>query len=119
MEWKEVNPEQSDWIRQIDIMAYYGSQKIGSIVLCDDCWEYVIDGAVYSLEADTEGDAKKEMIERLDEYFVEKIDLYSELRTSLEELSQLEEKAINNYRELRESLEKLSPKECWHKKQTK
>lgn len=104
MEWKEVNPEQSDWTRQIDIMAYYGSQKIGSIVFCDGSWEYVIDGAVYPLEADTENEAKKEMIEQLDEYFVEKIDLYSELRKSLEELSELEEKKINYYQGLRESL---------------
>lgn len=92
MEWKDVDPEQSDWKKQIDVMAYYGSQKIGSIIFCDDGWEYVIEGMVYSLEADTEDEAKEEMIERLDEYFVEKIDFYSELRTSLEELSKLEEK---------------------------
>lgn len=90
MEWKEVKPEQSDWRRQIDVMAYYGSQKIGSIIFCDSGWEYVIEGMVYSLEADTEDEAKKEMIDRLDEYFVEKIDLYRELRESLEELSKEE-----------------------------
>lgn len=90
MEWKEVNPEQSDWTRQIDIIAYYGRQKIGSIVLCDDCWNYVIAGNIGFLEADTEDDAKKEMIERLDEYFVDEINYYQELRDSLEELSDKE-----------------------------
>lgn len=28
IEWKEVDPEQSDWKKQINAMAYYGSQKI-------------------------------------------------------------------------------------------
>lgn len=87
MEWKEVNPEQSDWKKQIDVMAYYGSRKIGSIVLCDEGWEYVIDGSIDFLEAETEDEAKKEMIERLDEHFVDEINYYRELRESLEELS--------------------------------
>ena len=34
MEWKEVDPEQEDWEKQIDIVAYYGSITIGSIVYC-------------------------------------------------------------------------------------
>lgn len=25
LEWKEVEPEQDDWEKQIDIVAYYGS----------------------------------------------------------------------------------------------
>lgn len=86
MEWKEVYPEQSDWKKQIDIIAYYGSQKIGSIVLCDDGWNYVIDDIVDFLEAETEDEAKKEMIERLDGHFENKINYYQELRDSLEEL---------------------------------
>lgn len=87
MEWKEVNPEQSDWEKQIDVMAYYGSHKVGSIVLCDDWWNYVIDGSMGFLEAETEDDAKKEMIEQLDEYFESEINYYKELRESLEKLS--------------------------------
>lgn len=90
MEWKEVNPEQSGWKKQIDVMAYYGSHKIGSVVLCDEGWEYVIDGSIDFLEAETEDEAKKEMIERLDEHFVDEINYCRELRESLEELSKEE-----------------------------
>lgn len=90
MEWKEVYPEQSDWKKQIDVMAYYGSCKMGSIVLCDDGWNYVIDGSIEFLEAETEDEAKKEMIERLDEHFEDEINYYQELRDSLEELSDKE-----------------------------
>lgn len=90
MEWKEVNPEQSDWKKQIDVMAYYGCQKIGSIVLCDDGWNYVIDGSIDLLEAETEDEAKKEMIERLDEHFEDEINYYQDLRESLDELNEEE-----------------------------
>ena len=34
LEWKEVEPEQDDWEKQIDIVAYYGSITVGSIVYC-------------------------------------------------------------------------------------
>lgn len=34
MEWKAVEPEQKDWEKQINIVAYYGSVTIGSIVYC-------------------------------------------------------------------------------------
>lgn len=90
MEWKEVYPEQSDWKKQIDIMAmaYYGSQKIGSIILYDDerSWHCVIDGNIDSLVAETEDEAKEEMIQRLDEHFTDEINYYQELRESLEKL---------------------------------
>lgn len=69
-------------------MAYYGSQKIGSIILCDEGWEYIIDGSIDFLEAETEDEAKKEMIERLDEHFEDEINYYNELRESLKELRQ-------------------------------
>lgn len=90
MEWKEISPEQSDWEKQIDAMAYYGSHKIGSIVLCDEGWKYVIDGSIDFLQAETEDEAKKEMIERLGEYFEDEINYYQDLRESLDELSKEE-----------------------------
>lgn len=88
MEWKEVNPEQSDWKKQIDVMAYYGSQKIGSIVCCNSKrdWRCVIEGKIDFLMAETEDEAKKEMIEILDEHFEDKINYYEELRESLTDL---------------------------------
>lgn len=90
MEWKEVYPEQSGWKKQIDIdvMAYYGSQKIGSIILCDDerSWHCVIDGNIDFLVAETEDEAKEEMIQRLDEHFTDEINYYQELRESLGKL---------------------------------
>lgn len=33
MEWKEVEPEQKDWQRQWNLLAYYGSHVIGSIII--------------------------------------------------------------------------------------
>ena len=36
LEWKEVEPEQEDWKKQIDVVAYYGSIAIGSIVYCGE-----------------------------------------------------------------------------------
>lgn len=45
MKWKEVVPEQDDWEKQIDIVAYYGSITVGSIVYCGEeiGWQSVID----------------------------------------------------------------------------
>lgn len=88
MEWRDVHPEQSDWNRQIDIVAYYGSQNIGSIIQCDDKrgWCCIIDGSIDFLNAETEEEAKKEMIERLEEYFEDEINYYRELIESLGEL---------------------------------
>lgn len=87
MKWRKVDPEQSDWKRQIDIVAYYGSQKIGSIVYDDTGWNSVIDDIVDFLNAETEEEAKKEMMDRLHEHFEEKIDYYRELIDNLEKLN--------------------------------
>lgn len=89
MEWREVYPEQSDWKKQIDIVAYYGSQKIGSIILYDDerNWNCVIDDIIDFLSAETEEEAKKEMIDRLEEHFEDEINYYRELIDSLGELN--------------------------------
>lgn len=88
MEWREVHPEQSDWKKQIDIVAYYGSHKIGSIILCDNerNWSCVINGNIDYLMAETENEAKEEMIQKLDSYFEGEINYYNELRESLNEL---------------------------------
>lgn len=90
MEWKEVNPEQDDWERQIDIVAYYGSVTIGSIVYCgkEIGWQSVIDGHMESMEAETPEDAKKEMIDILDNHCIEQINYYKELKESLGELTE-------------------------------
>ena len=46
LEWKEVEPEQEDWKKQIDVVAQYGALVIGSIVYCGEeiGWQSVIDG---------------------------------------------------------------------------
>lgn len=90
MEWIEVHPEQSDWKKQINIVAYYGSQTIGSIVCSDIGWEYVIDGSIDFLDAETEEKAKEEMLERLEEHFEDEINYYRELIDSLGELREEE-----------------------------
>ena len=90
IEWIEVQPEQSDWNRQINIVMYYEGREIGSIVLYDDerSWNCVIDGNIDFLDAETEEEAKKEMIERLEQHFEDEINYYRELIESLGELGE-------------------------------
>lgn len=90
MEWREVEPKQTDWEKQIDIVAYYGSVTIGSIVYCGGGigWQSVIDGNMAFMEAESLEDAKEEMIGRLDNYFDDQINYYKELQESLEELGE-------------------------------
>lgn len=89
MEWKEVKPEQEDWERQIDIVAYYGSVTIGSIVYCGEeiGWQSVIDGHMEFLDAESLEDAKHEMVSALENYCIDQINYYKELQESLSELN--------------------------------
>lgn len=89
MEWKEVKPEQEDWERQIDIVAYYGSVTIGSIVYCGEeiGWQSVIDGHMEFLDAESLEDAKQEMVSALENYCIDQINYYKELQESLSELN--------------------------------
>ena len=90
MKWKEVAPEQEDWEKQIDIVAYYGSITIGSIVYCggEIGWQSVIDGSMAFMQAESLEDAKKEMIDILNEHFTDQINYYQDLQDSLEELKE-------------------------------
>ncbi len=90
LEWKEVEPEQEDWKKQIDVVAYYGSITIGSIVYCggEIGWQSVIDGSMAFMQAESLEDAKKEMIDILDEHFTDQINYYHDLQDSLEELKE-------------------------------
>ena len=89
MKWKEVAPEQDDWEQQIDIVAYYGSIIVGSIVYCGEevGWQSVIDGYMDFMEAASFEAAKEEMIDRLDNYFTDQINYYKELQESLDDLN--------------------------------
>lgn len=88
LEWKEVEPEQEDWKKQIDVVAYYGSITIGSIVYCGEeiGWQSVIDGHMDFLQAESLEDAKDEMIDVLDEHCADRINYYKELQESFDEL---------------------------------
>ena len=89
LEWKEVEPEQEDWKKQIDVVAYYGSATIGSIVYCGEeiGWQSIIDGHMVFLQAESLEDAKEETIDVLDNYCTDQINYYKELQESLGELS--------------------------------
>ena len=67
MEWEDVTPEQEDWLKQLNITAYYGNKVVGSIVFCGDevGWQSVIDGSVDFMDAETEEQAKEEMLSEL------------------------------------------------------
>lgn len=88
LEWKEAEPVQEDWKKQIDVVAYYGSVTIGSIVYCGEeiGWQSVIDGHMDFLQAESLKDAKREMIDVLENYFTDQINYYKELQESLEQL---------------------------------
>lgn len=88
LEWKEVEPEQEDWERQIDIVAYYGDLVIGSIVYCGEeiGWQSVIDGHMDFLQAESLEDVKEEMINVLESHCEDQIAYYKELQESLDEL---------------------------------
>ena len=90
MEWKEVAPEQDDWEKQIDIVAYYGSITVGSIVYCgvEIGWQSVIDGHMDFMQAEYLEDAKEEMISILDNYCTDQINYYKDLQESLGELNE-------------------------------
>lgn len=90
IKWKEVDPEQEGWEKQIDIVAYYGSITIGSIVYCggEIGWQSVIDGSMAFMQAESLEDAKKEMIDILNEHFTDQINYYHDLQDSLEELKE-------------------------------
>lgn len=95
LEWKEVEPEQEDWKKQIDVIAYYGSVTIGSIVYCGEeiGWQSVIDGHMDFLQAESLEDAKEEMIDVLDSHCADQINYYEELQESLGELRRGNENA--------------------------
>lgn len=84
--------EDDDWEKQIDIVAYYGSITVGSIVYCgkEIGWQSVIDGHMDFMQAESLEDAKKEMIDILDEHFTDQINYYHDLQDSLEELNDRE-----------------------------
>lgn len=92
LEWKEVEPEQEDWKKQIDVVAYYGDLVIGSIVYCGEeiGWQSVIDGHMDFMLAESLEDAKSEMIDILEEHCTDQINYYNDLQDSLEELNDRE-----------------------------
>ena len=89
MEWKEIEPEQKDWEKQINIVAYEGMYTIGNIAYCGDefGWIFTIGNRQDSLLAKNEEEAKDEFICILDEHFQGEINFYGELKESLSNLS--------------------------------
>lgn len=90
MEWRKRKfTDQEDWEIQYDVVAYYGSHKIGSLVYSTEYgWQSVINGTVEDLyEAETEEEAKNEFKERLENFLEGEIDYYRELCGMLDELN--------------------------------
>lgn len=90
MKWEKILvPDQEDWEIQYDVVAYYGSQKVGTLVYSTEYgWQSVINGTVECLyDVKTEGDAKKKFKERLENFFDSEINYYEELRNMLDELN--------------------------------
>lgn len=88
IEWKEVEPQQKDWERQIDIM-FCEICMVGSIVYFgEECgWGCVIDGAVDVLLARTEEEAKKEIVEVIISNCDDAIAHYAAIKESIDQLN--------------------------------
>ena len=86
IEWIEVEPQQEDWQRQIDIM-YLEMCNVGSVVYFGEEMGggYVIDGMVDVLLAETEEDAKKEMVEIIINHCDDEINYYKDIKESIDE----------------------------------
>lgn len=86
IEWKEVEPQQEDWERQIDIM-FCEVCDVGSIVYFgeDIGWGYVIDGRVNDLLAGTEEEARKEMVEIIINHCDDEIDYYRDIKEAVDQ----------------------------------
>ena len=87
IEWIEIDPQQEDWKRQIDIM-FCETCMLGSIVYFGEGlgWGRVIDGAVDVLWARTEEEAKKEMIEVIISNCDDKIAHYTAIMESVDQI---------------------------------
>lgn len=89
MEWRKIlHTDQDDWEIQYDVVAYYGSHKIGSLVYSTEYgWQSVINGIVECLyDCNTEEEAKKEFKERLENFLNGEVDYYRELISMLDDL---------------------------------
>lgn len=88
MEWKEIDPEQEDWERQIKLNACNGEVNLGSIVfgIADDGWQTLIDGSLEYMQAETEEEAKEEMKAVLCDLFEREIENFKNLLKLLENL---------------------------------
>lgn len=82
-----MEPEREEWKRQIDIM-FCEIIKIGSLVFYDGNpgWSYIIDGVEDFLFADTEEDAKKELIKIIDSNCDDYIAHYTAIKESIARL---------------------------------
>ena len=90
MEWRKISfTDQEDWELQYDVLAYYGSHKLGSLVYSSEYgWQSVINGTVEDLyNSKTEEEAKKEFKERLENFLEGEIDYYRELSSMLDDLN--------------------------------
>lgn len=90
MEWRKISfTDQEDWEMQYDVLAYYGSHKLGSLVYSSEYgWQSVINGTVEDLyNSKTEEEAKKEFKERLENFLEGEIDYYRELSSMLDDLN--------------------------------
>lgn len=90
MEWRKISfTDQEDWEMQYDVVAYYGSHKLGSLVYSSEYgWQSVINGTVEDLyNSKTEEEAKMEFKERLENFLEGEIDYYRELSSMLDDLN--------------------------------
>lgn len=90
MEWRKISfTEQEDWEIQYNVLAYYGSHKLGSLVYSTKYgWQSVINGTVEDLyDSKTEEEAKKKFKERLENFLEGEIDYYRELSSMLDDLN--------------------------------
>jgi hypothetical protein len=103
LEFKEITPEQDDWITQKVLYGYYGSIRLGSLFVImrenlSPTYGYEIDGQIEDLPdsdlCETWEDAERVFLDVMFDYLDDQESYYNELKHMCNEL--IKERQMNN-----------------------
>lgn len=115
LEWKEVEPESASSEKRIDLTAFYGEMTLASLLYQGEeiGWISLINQREEFLDAETEEDAKSELLEALISHYEDEINDDKSMLESLREFNGEEpaepkytkeqiEKAIRHFTSMRD-----------------
>lgn len=91
LEFKEITPEQDDWLKQEVLYGFYGSIRLGSLFIDSDFdYHYEINGQIELLEdlgvCKTWEDARLVFLDAMFDYFSGEESYYNTLKHMCDEL---------------------------------